>query len=224
MKNPLTFWHGAQGWTGRAEIRPPRAGCYECGPGIYLTNQWATAKKYSKGPGQLIEVVLGDQLLKSECWLEGASMSIGDMKTFVGSLSRVPSRAQILEDIDACAERVGQDVIPANVLVNLFVNHEAGGGKNGVALAGFLASKGIMASHTARNRQEDWITVFDPTAIKHSRKVKPEEVHERRNELDFPKLRDQLDQARCCASRLTRADGSAAPLKAKQPSSHRSSP
>lgn len=183
----LQFWHGSQRWTGHPKLNPSRPGCYECGPGLYLTTGVETARKYSGGSGKtmLIEVAADIKLL------EDSYLSAQEMRDAIASLPRVKNRRGLMADLEDCFKRYPSNRVPAACLVNLCVNNESIGGQSGPALAKWLAEKGIDASLTSAYGQEEWLIVFNLEKIKKFRAVAPSEAWEVGNQ---PFYKAQLAQ------------------------------
>lgn len=186
MKN-LQFWHGSQRWTGHPKLNPSRPGCYECGPGLYLTTGVKTARKYSSGSGKTMLIEVGADIKL----LEDSYLSAQEMREAVDSLPRVKNRQELMADLEDCFKRYPSDKVPAACLVNLCVNNESIGGKSGPALARWLSEKGIDASLTSAYGQEQWLIVFNLEKIKKFRAVTSSEAWDIG---DQPFYKDQLAQ------------------------------
>lgn len=180
----LKFWHGAQRWTGSPELRPSRPKCYECGPGIYLSNRNATARKYAKGGGQVVLIELDPSVVL----LEESHLSLEEMLEGLASLPRVRRRKDIEVGLRKSARRHPDNRLPADYLMNYCVNYESLGGASGPALAQWYASKGIDASVYSRARDEDWVVVFNPEKIVSSRVLSVNDAFEVG---DFEGMKDQ---------------------------------
>jgi hypothetical protein len=87
-------------------------------------------------------------------------------------------KREIISDIERnaarTAGRLGEGMVPAYVLVNLMVNYEAISGSHGPALAEFLVSLGIDASHVQRGL-DTWIVLFNPAKVISWRKVRTDD-------------------------------------------------
>lgn len=173
--NDLLVYHGGRRWQDRPAVQPARANRYECGPGIYATTNASTAAKYAKGGGAITLLQLDPGLN----WLQGQTISLGQALGFFASLSRLPKRAQLIDDIKQCAERLalkpfnegkeGLDrLIHADNVLNLMVNADALGANNGPLLAQWYCENGIDASLYRTNGlagPEDWVIIFNPDVI-----------------------------------------------------------
>lgn len=154
------LWHGGARWESGPEIKPVKAGRYEAGPGIYLTSSYERARKYAKGGKVTTMVTLVD---KSKIrWLESAKLDRSAILKFLYNTPRLRNRTQIAEYF----EKFGADVVPANNLVNLCVNHDALVGMNGQVMAKWLVDQGIDASLHSPTSGESWVVVFNPKIIK----------------------------------------------------------
>ncbi len=182
----LKFWHGAQRWSGRAELRPSRPKCYECGPGLYLSNRHATARKYAKGGGQTVLVELSPDVVR----LEDCRLTLEEMLEGLASLPRVKGRKHIEEGLRKSSQRHGGGPMPAEYLMNYCVNYESLGGESGPALARWYASKGIDLSVYSRPGGEDWVVVFNPAKVVRAQVLKADAAWEQG---DFPGFETQRE-------------------------------
>lgn len=180
----ITMWHGGRRWAGAPEVRSPKQGRYECGPGIYLTNRYERARKYAKGGGVVQKVTLAD----GARWLEDTNLPVATLLDYVASARGMAHKASVREDLLRAERREG-DRLPVSYLVNLCVNHEAVAGKAGAALADWLAEQGIDASRHSVNAEEDWIVVFNPKIIRRHVVVSASTVT---GCVDFPKVAQQF--------------------------------
>lgn len=132
------FFHGGIKWLGSPTINPKRRR-YEHGPGIYLTTSYETARKYGKGSRAVFEVDVQDFTCISEIKIPKL-----DLLRFIEEL-RPKNWENICTDLEGYANRTGREDIPLNVLNNLVVNWEAGGGKSGASIAQFFTENGADA-------------------------------------------------------------------------------
>lgn len=171
----IELWHGGSRWQGAPEVRPPKQGSYECGPGLYLTTNYLRARKYASGGKVTTKVVLKDGVK----WLEDAKLPLRELVDYVKTAPRLIGRAQLLADLTrphGGANASLDDPSPVYRLVNLMVNGNALAGKPGVHLAAWLASKGIEASLHRPMGGEQWVIVFDPKIITSYRVVPASDV------------------------------------------------
>lgn len=157
----IEMWHGGRRWLDKPEVQACRAGRYECGPGIYLTNRYLRARDYAKAGGVTTLVVLKENVR----WLETTELSLSTMEAYVRDTPRFRRREKLLADLARSAEHLGRDTLPASYLVNLCVNHELLSGQQGVLLAQWLAEQGVDASLHKLNIQEHWVIIMNPAII-----------------------------------------------------------
>ena len=168
----IELWHGGRRWNDKPSVQAPRKGRYECGPGIYLTNQYDRARKYAAGNGITTLVSLRENIT----WLERKEVSLQAMEDYVRQTMGFRKRSLILEDLERTAHRLDRDQLPANCLVNLCVNHDVLSGSQGVNLAHWLVEQGIDASLHVVNLIERWVVVFNPEIIERYRAVPAAQV------------------------------------------------
>lgn len=172
---PLVLYHGAQRWEGTPEIVTHRKGHAEHGPGLYLTTRYETAAKYAKGGGSVYRM----ELRPGVRWTHDARVSATEAIGWVRGLPRLRGRATIEAGLARVAARVGDD-LPAEILVNQFVNADAASGAHGPALAAFLVAHGADASLARATgggpAGEDWVVVHNPAVIQSVTKVPAHQV------------------------------------------------
>lgn len=168
----MELWHGGLKWEGAPEIRPPKKGRYECGPGIYLTTHYLRARNYAKGGKVVTRVCLADAIR----WLEDAHQPLDIVVEFVNSLSGLKQRKALLDALHAVAERKGTPTIPLSSLVNLCINMELLSGKLGPKMAEWLVEQGVDASCHRPYGEEYWVVVFNPRIIKKHRVASARDV------------------------------------------------
>lgn len=164
-QSTLKFWHGAHRWEGDPKLHPAKPENYQCGPGLYLTTRYETARKYAKGGGQTVLV----ELDSNTCLLEDATLTLPEMLEGLASLPRVKDRKGLIADLKRSAERHARRngeapevvLLPAYYLMNYCINARTLGGESGPALAKWYANKGIDASVTPQSGDEEWLTVFN---------------------------------------------------------------
>jgi hypothetical protein len=164
----MDFWHGGKRWTERPAVQPPKKGRCECGPGIYLTTSYGTARNtYARGNNVTTLVSLKDDIT----WLERTELPLQVVLDYVRTTRGFRKRDQILADLENRSFRRKQDVIPVEYLVNLCVNYDALSGNQGIQLAEWLVEQGIDASLHSRGAGEQWVIVFNPRIIERYRVV-----------------------------------------------------
>jgi len=179
MTAPIVVYTGASVWEGRPYIKASRKGRSEHGPGLYFTTRLQTARKYAKGRGAVLRV----EIDPSFTWLEDATAPIEDLVEWVSGRRAMRKKIEIIDDI---LTRANRGLPPGRgrvaTLVNLMVNYNAITGEHGPALAEFLASLGIGASHVKQSG-EDWVVLFDPSKVLSWRRVGPNDAE------DLPSVR-----------------------------------
>jgi hypothetical protein len=171
MNSTFLMWHGSRRWDGSPEIRAPRAGRYEAGPGIYLSTNYMTARRYAKGGGATMLATVDQNLALAERTLIPLATALEFCKT----APRMRHKREIAADVRANADRHHSDAIAANILINLVVNYEAGSGDAGLALARFLRDQGVDGSLEPQNN-EDWLVIINPKVIRSMKRVPANEV------------------------------------------------
>ena len=197
----LKFWHGAQRWSGQAQLRPSRPKCYECGPGLYLTTHQSTARKYAKGGGQTVLVELSPDVVR----LEDCRLTLEEMLEGLASLPRVRARKEIEAGLRKSAQRHPDGLMPAEYLMNYCVNYESLGGESGPALARWYASKGIDLSVYSRPGGEDWVVVFNPAKVVSAQVLKTNAAFEQGDFAGFATQREGL--VSCPPAQASKAPG-----------------
>ncbi len=173
----IELWHGGTRWEGPPEVRGPKQGKYECGPGIYLTTRYLRARDYARGSKVTTLVTLADDIR----WLEKTKLPLKELIEYAKTAPRLPKRARdnvvayLLRDPEG-NERELDSLQDVTRLVNLLINEEALAGQPGVHLAEWLTSKGIDASLHTPMSQEQWVIVFNPKVIRKHRVVPASQV------------------------------------------------
>ena len=176
VENPtgvVRMWHGSKRWDGLPEIRAPKKGRYEAGVGIYLTSSYERARSYAKGGGSTMLITLKPNIR----YAYNVFIKVDTIVQFLNRLSKTDKKLQLIRnDIVANAERMKSDSVRAQILINLFVNYEAGLGKNGLELADFLQKNGVDANLENQSGGEKWIVVINPDIIAKIGKVSAKDV------------------------------------------------
>jgi hypothetical protein len=110
-----------------------KKGRWECGPGLYLTNSFELAKKYTGGPRKvfLCKIELGNEI-------SNAYIPVGDVQNFL-KLYGGTKRKQYLKDLE---RHIKNAAYPAYVLVNLAINYDMRA-SSAKALKEFLVEHGV---------------------------------------------------------------------------------
>jgi hypothetical protein len=186
----IELWHGGKRWDGRPEVRPSKQGRYECGPGIYLSTNYSTARKYATGGKVVTRVSLADNI----GWLERTKLPLKELLHYLDTAPRLPRREAVKRDFLERQDRrslAPNDLCDVARLVNTLINEELLAGKLGVHLAEWLTSKGIDASLHSPRVGEQWVIVFNPAAIKKHTATSPSSVALADYELPFIELPDR---------------------------------
>lgn len=166
------MYHGGKRWEATpSAIIGSKKGRYEYGVGIYLTNNYSTARKYASG-SRVVHIIDIDRNFKK----------IGDvqipLKTAIDFLktNRIKNKNKIIQDLISNAERMKRDTVGADIINNLVVNYESGAGEAGVAITNFLTSFGVDASLERVSGDEFYLVVFNPKIIKNVSIVDPKNI------------------------------------------------
>lgn len=136
------MYHGGNKWTTSPEIRPSKGGRYEGGVGIYFTNNYETAKKYSKGAKVIQLVNIRSDFKK----LSDVRVELSELIDFVTNLPGLRKKKEIVTDLNRYSQRTGRSEISLEILNNLIVNHESGAGIVGTEIAKYFVQNGADAS------------------------------------------------------------------------------
>lgn len=165
-------WHGAHRWTWPPEIRAPRKGRYEHGPGIYITNLWSRAAQYAKGGGSVLRMRLR---LKP---LDEVRVEHEEVIAFVRGCRGLRHKEAIVGDIRRNQE-FGRYFRP-EFLRNLCVNHEALTASSAPLITEWLNQQGLPYSVNFIGQKgevkEEWIVVHDPSLIIEASPVRAKEL------------------------------------------------
>lgn len=166
------MWHGSRRWDGQPEIRAPRSGRYEGGPGIYFTTNYETAYRYAKGGGSTMLAEIDRSLRLAD----DVIIPLGLALAFVKTAPRMRHKQEIAADIQRNTARRNTQGVIASVLINLTVNYEAGSGDAGLALARFLRDQGVDGSLDHMGSGEDWLVVINPKMIHSMKRIAAKDV------------------------------------------------
>lgn len=176
----LRFWHGSgRGWCGVESTVSAKKGRCLHGVGLYLTTSYQTARKYSRGGGDIVEVILSP----STRWLGDQRVSLADAIAFVRSIrGNKAKKAEMVSDLERVARRFDGASLPLSSVNNLLVNYDLSHGINAPKVAAFLVEHGADATLTSpplfggSNPGEQWVVVHNPRAIDSARIVKAKEI------------------------------------------------
>ena len=178
----IVMWHGSQRWQGPPEVRASRAFSAYHGPGIYMTTDPQTAYEHAKGGGSIIRFVVDSNLrLAEDVWI-----NLPVAQAYVAERPRLRHKRELAADLERSARQRGERRpdylthglgVPAEVLINLFVNYDLVKGAQGPALARFLVSHGADAGVVTRGT-DDWLILMNPAKIVSWEKVPYGKTHE----------------------------------------------
>lgn len=168
QENLFWFYHGGSKWEKyNAEVKRPKKGHYEAGAGIYLTNNYETARKYAKGNKIVSKVGISKNLNFAENVTIEKEKVIDFLKTYISP----KYRKLILSNV----EKYNGENYPAYYLINLSVNYEIGG-RNAMAIKDFLVQNNVDVSKQNQSGDEIWIIVHNPKVIKKVIHTKPSDI------------------------------------------------
>lgn len=190
MSERLKLWHGSHRWSGRPEIRAPKKGKAEYGPGLYLTTNYRTAEKYAKGSGKVLMM----ELYSDITWLESEKRDLKVLIDFVKDCYGLRKKKQIVDELTQLSEKLkeGEVMMPVSYLVNTLVNNEVSHGQSGLLLNEWLVDQKIDASLANCRHSDDWVTVFNMKIIDNIY-TKTQDLSEFQYQ-DFPSIKEQLGQ------------------------------
>lgn len=170
-ENTFKMYHGGKRWTRiPTEIIATKKGRYEAGIGIYLTNNYETARRYGKG-SRVVHLVYVDKNFKD---ISEVRIPLKEVITFLKGLAGLRHREEIILSITDIASRSDDNTIAAEILNNCVVNYELG--NVGIKISNYLVSKGIDAHLQRQGNGEVWLIVFNPNIIKKVEVVNPAKV------------------------------------------------
>lgn len=166
------MYHGGKKMTSiPTGLKSVKQGRYESGIGINLTNNFETAKRYAGG-GRVVHIFdIDKDIVHTND--PRAELNLEEVIQFLKDVKRLPKRELIISDLRRYSERRGNiEQIPADVLNNLIINHEAGAGQAGLEIVRFFLNKGIDGVFTTQGGGEVWFVLFNPSKIKNIAVVK----------------------------------------------------
>lgn len=166
----IWLYHGGAKWEKfNAKISKPKRGRYEAGAGIYLTNNYETARKYARGNKVVSKVGISKNITLAEDVLIPKEDVVRFVKTYIGP----KNRGAFLESIEEYTKH--PDKYPAYYLVNLSVGYEVGGSQ-ALAIKDFIVEYGVDASKYKQSGEEVWIVVHNVDIIKKVIHTKPSDI------------------------------------------------
>jgi hypothetical protein len=155
----IKMWHGGRGLERDFnEYHPNKSKQMEYGPGLYLTNDYFLAYKYSKGGGKtyLVSFQKGTDL-------NTVNVSIDKVISFIKS-TRMPRKSSLLNDLKKYSGE-----IPLIYLVNLSVNNSCLSPSNSIDFRKFFVDCGAdyeMFSGYGGNNDVKISVIYNPSIIK----------------------------------------------------------
>jgi hypothetical protein len=129
-----------------------------------MTTSPETAYGHAKGGGSIIRFVLDSNLrLAEDVWI-----NLPTAQAYVRDRPRLRRKRELLADLERVARQRGERRpdylvhglgVPAEVMLNLFVNYDLVKGAQGPALARFLVSHGADATVVTRGT-DDWLVLM----------------------------------------------------------------
>lgn len=132
--NSMEFWHGGN-LDQYNDIIAQKNGRYEYGPGLYLTTQYETAKKYAKGSRKLYKITVSQGSDINNSFLDFDDVT-DFIKLYVISSKRKEIYSRLLKYIT-------DNKIKAYIVNNVFLNENAIKPSNTKYLREFYINNGI---------------------------------------------------------------------------------
>lgn len=184
-------WHGGQRWHDAPEIRAPRAGRYEHGCGIYLTNVWGRASEYAKGGKSVMRVTMEAERPAPR------PVPHDEVLEFIKTCPGLRNHTRIA---DYVREHRRERFHP-EYLNNLCINEQSLTAVSAPLVARWLTEHGmplgISRIGTKNGVTEEWMVVFDPSIIVRA-EVVPAAVLDRLpnySDREFPTFSEQFAAA-----------------------------
>lgn len=170
-KNTVKVYHGGKGL--EKNYRDPDftpKGKWEFGPGIYATDNFWLADKYSGGPRTVYEI---DIVIDPKQDIRNVYLDIDSMVDFVRNNCIKSKGVSVIKDLYSHAARTSKTGICAEVLMNLCINHEALKGKKIAALRNYLQGNGVsfLVDRFQFSSGANIVTIFNPDIIKSIKKA-----------------------------------------------------
>jgi len=166
----VTWYHGGRNLDIRSGIKPGQTGSWEFGPGLYLTNDYPTARKYSKGGGSVYAVTVRKGMDISHVEIDSQTAA-----NFVKSYVKVALRKKLLADIERYgrSRSPGESTIDADSLVNLCINSDALIPSRTTALRQLLVDQGVDYGVFRYHGGALVMVVYNPDIVSRAVKVNP---------------------------------------------------
>lgn len=198
MTELIKMWHGGKfDEYETISIKSTRTGKAQNGPGIYTTNDLNTANDYAKGSRSIYYMGIDPNMNL----LEKSTIKYDDAVAFVKNSYGLKKKKDILNDLEENRNRYektdinNNDLISANVLLNLMVNYDVCKGEHGVNLTKFYVDNKIDASiMNGSNSGEGWILIFNPEIIKERKMFSKKELNENWNSWTFENPTNQISR------------------------------
>ncbi|WP_310622277.1 hypothetical protein [Flexibacterium corallicola] len=182
--------HGSQRWKSPPEVKRPKGGRAEAGPGIYLTNLLERAMTYATGSGACMHLGISPNLVLTK----DVHIEPQDALSFLRKTRGIKERSHLEDDIryEIGGSRENRQSISLEQIINLFVNSDNCIGEKALSLNSFILEKGAHASLQWISGKEDWLVVHDPEIITSHERVLSKDLDLYQAQL--PCFRDQITQ------------------------------
>lgn len=171
--NIFYLFHGGNKWTNiPTEFNLSTKGRYECGVGLYLTNNYNTARRYAKG-SRVVQKVGIDSNYRD---ISTVKVELAELIDFIKNVPMMRKKKEIIELLEDYSIRTRTTLIPLIILNNLIVNYEAGSGNVGKRILNFFVEHGADAMKYHHSGDEWWFIVFNPNIIKTAKYIDPKTV------------------------------------------------
>jgi hypothetical protein len=116
IPNTMNFWHGGN-LDDYDDIISQKNGRYEYGPGLYLTNHYDTARKYSKGNRKLYLVTV-----QKGIDIEDVYINLNSINNFIKYFVLYNKKNEIVERLQ---RYIKNNTIRASIFNNILLNEKA---------------------------------------------------------------------------------------------------
>ncbi len=162
----VTLYHGGRNLDLRGGIKPGKTGSWEFGPGLYLTDDYLTAKGYSKGGGIVYAITVRRGVDISHVWIDDQVAA-----DFIKNYAKVALRKKLLADVERLS-RNAESAIPADSLVNICINSDALIPSRTPALRELLVDQGVDYG-VFRYHGHTIMVVYNPGVVSKTVKAAP---------------------------------------------------